>query len=93
MVTDEIVYTETRVGNWIMLSVGLWGGAKGNSHIGKGHRAGASVYFGHMSSFFFIRKCGCDEYIIVQNVQSSTFGIGIYSITPLVKKRWRRQFS
>ena len=36
-----------------MLGVGLWGGAKGNSHMGKGHRAGgggASVYFGHMSS-------------------------------------------
>ena len=70
-----------------MLGVGLWGGAKGNSHIGKGHRVGASVYFGHMSSFFFfICKCGCDEYIIVQNVQSSAFGIGMYSITPLVKK-------
>ena len=35
-----------------MLSVGLLGGAKGNSHMAKGHRAGASVYFGHMSSFF-----------------------------------------
>ena len=36
-----------------MLGVGLWGGAKGNSHMGKGHRARASVYFGHMSCFFF----------------------------------------
>ena len=28
-----------------MLGVGLWGRAKGNSHMGKDHRAGASVYF------------------------------------------------
>ena len=34
-----------------MLGMGLLGGAKGNSHMGKGHRAGAFVYFGHMSSF------------------------------------------
>ena len=33
-----------------MLGVELWGGAKGSSHMGKGHRAGASVYFGRMSS-------------------------------------------
>ena len=26
-----------------MLGVGLWGGAKGNSHTSKGHRVGASV--------------------------------------------------
>ena len=35
-----------------MLRVGLWGGAKENSHMGKGHRAGASVYFGQLSSFY-----------------------------------------
>ena len=34
-----------------MLGVGLWGWAKGNSHMGKGYRAGAFVYFEHMSSF------------------------------------------
>ena len=41
-----------------MLGVGLSGGAKGNRHMGKGHRAGASVYFGHLSNlvFFFDRK-------------------------------------
>ena len=33
-----------------MLGVGLWGGAKGNSHMGKGHGVGAFVYFGNMSS-------------------------------------------
>ena len=49
MITDEIVYTDIRFGNRIMLEVGLWGGAKGNSHIYKGHRE-ASVYFGHISS-------------------------------------------
>ena len=40
-----------------MLGVRLWGGAKGNSHMGKGHRVGASVYCGYMSSFllfFFV---------------------------------------
>ena len=35
-----------------MLGVRLLDGAKGNSHMGIGHRAGASAYFGHMSSFF-----------------------------------------
>ena len=53
MITDEIVYTETRVWKLDLLGVGLWGGAKGNSHIGKGHRVGASVYVGHMSCFTF----------------------------------------
>ena len=33
-----------------MLGVGLWGRVKCNSHMGKGHRAGASEYFGHMSN-------------------------------------------
>ena len=36
-----------------MLGVGLWGRAKGNSHMGKGPRARASMYFGQMSSLFF----------------------------------------
>ena len=35
------------VGRW-----SEWGWGKGNSHMGKGLKAGASVYFGHMSSFF-----------------------------------------
>ena len=62
MITDEIVYTEPGFGNWIMLGVGLWGGAKGNSHIGKGHRTGASMYFGHMSSFLiFFYKIICRQ--------------------------------
>ena len=46
MITDEVVYTETRV--WKLDHA--WGGAKGNSHMGKGHRVGPSVYFGHMFS-------------------------------------------
>ena len=50
MITDEIVYTETRVRKLDHASGGTLGGAKGNSHLGKGHKAGASVYFGHMSS-------------------------------------------
>ena len=50
MITDEIFYKETRLWKWIMLGVVLWGGAKGNSHMGKGYRAGTSVYFGDMSS-------------------------------------------
>ena len=37
-----------------MLGVGLRGGAKRNSHMGKGHRVGASVYFGHMSIFLCV---------------------------------------
>ena len=51
MITNEIhvVYTETKIGN---LDHARGGGAKG-SHMGKGHKAGVSVYFGHMSSFFF----------------------------------------
>ena len=36
-----------------MLGVGLWSAAKGNSHMGKGYRVGASVYFGHLSSFIW----------------------------------------
>ena len=40
-----------------MLGMGLWGGAKGNSRMGKGHRAGASVYFGKMSSFKNFSEC------------------------------------
>ena len=50
MITNEIhvVYTETRVGK---LDHARGGGVKG-SHMGKGHKAGVSVYFGHMSSFF-----------------------------------------
>ena len=39
-----------------MLGVELWGGAKGNSHMGKGHRMGASVYFGHVYFFFFFPR-------------------------------------
>ena len=46
MITDEIVYTETRV--WKLDHA--TGGAKRNSHMGKGHRMGASVHFGHLSS-------------------------------------------
>ena len=49
MITDELVYTETRV--WKLDHAR--GRAKGNSHMGKGHRVGASVYLGLMSSFFF----------------------------------------
>ena len=51
MFTDEMKFIQRPgFGNWILLGVGLWGGAKGNSHMGKGHRAGASEYFGHISS-------------------------------------------
>ena len=39
-----------------MLGVGLWGGVKGNSHVGKIHRVGTYVYFGHMSSYFFFSE-------------------------------------
>ena len=48
-----------------MLGVGLWDGAKGNSHMGKGHRAGASVYFGHMSSFL----CVCVWFFVFFSLQ------------------------
>ena len=54
-----------------MLGVGLWGGAKGNSHTGKGHRAGASVYFGHMSSF----SVG-SNYISLMNAKTCIFTRG-----------------
>ena len=37
-----------------MLAVGLWGWAKRNSYIGKGHRAGTSVYFGHVPRFLLL---------------------------------------
>ena len=50
--TDEMVIQRPGFGNWIMLGAGLWEGAKENSHMGKGHRAEASVYFGYMSIFF-----------------------------------------
>ena len=57
-----MIFTQTKTLDFILeLPLGLapgqdqkggWG--KGNSHMGKGHRAGASVYFGHMSSFLKI---------------------------------------
>ena len=54
MITVEIVYTEFE--NWIMLGVGLWGGSKGNSHMGKGHRVGESLFTLDMSGLFFYFK-------------------------------------
>ena len=48
-----------------MLGVGLWGGAKGNSHMGKGHREGASMYFGHLSSSYYSMKQGTNQKFLV----------------------------
>ena len=45
-------YTETRVWKLDHARVGLWG----NSHMGKGLRAEASLYFGHMSSFHLLNR-------------------------------------
>ena len=59
-----------------MLGVGLWGGAKGNSYMDKGHTKGASLYFGHMSSF---SKNTCELDIVL------TRTINILTTNKLVK--------
>ena len=66
MITGEIVYTEPRI--WKLDHAR--GGAKENSHVGKGHRAGASVYFGYMSRFFVLLFFFCTQDTYVYSLES-----------------------
>ena len=71
-----MIFTQTKTLDFVVeLPLGLspgqgqgsecgWG--KGNSHMGKGHRMVASVYFGHMSSF----------HILIVDLQQFSWAIG-----------------
>ena len=62
-----------------MLGVELWDEAKGNSHMGKSHRVGASVYFGLMSSLKLAPIGHSDKrFLLISEYDSDHWLISVY---------------